>query len=101
MKARQQYLFFLGGGGRGLFSFPSIWPNADKVFGWVLAIEQMVRESSVIPLQQKTSALERYREAASGKSNAEARDIAKDIIGSQVDWDWDCTPSFIIVDFSF
>ncbi|KAH9982766.1 isocitrate lyase [Lactifluus volemus] len=53
------------------------------------AVEQTVRESSVIPLQQKASALERYREAASGKSNAEARDIAKDVIGSQVDWDWD------------
>jgi isocitrate lyase len=67
--------------------------------GWVLAVEKTVRESNVIPLQQKASALERYREAASGKSNAEARDIAKDLIGSQVDWDWDCTPSFIIVDF--
>jgi isocitrate lyase len=56
----------------------------------VLAVEQAIQESSNIPPQQKASALERYREAASGKSNAEARIIAEDVIGSQVDWDWDC-----------
>ncbi len=49
----------------------------------------MIQESSNVPSHLKTSALERYREAASGKSNTEARNFAADIIGSQVDWDWD------------
>jgi isocitrate lyase len=33
--------------------------------------------------------LEHYREAASGKSNTEARNIAASIVGSEIDWDWD------------
>ena len=48
---------------------------------------------------QKTSAVERYREAvAAGKSNTEARDVAADI-GSHVDWAWDRATS--IGDFLF
>jgi len=35
------------------------------------------------------SALKCYWEAAAGKSNTEAQSFATDIIGSQVDWDWD------------
>ena len=35
--------------------------------------------------------LEHYREAASGKPNTEARNIAASIVGSDIDWDWDCT----------
>jgi isocitrate lyase len=38
--------------------------------------------------------LEHYRQAASGKSNTEARNIAASIVGSEIDWDWDCTLSF-------
>ena len=34
--------------------------------------------------------LEHYREAASGKSNTEARNLAASIVGSEIDWDWDC-----------
>jgi isocitrate lyase len=62
----------------------------------VLAVEHAIQESIAIPSQQKTSALERYREVASGKSNSEARSIAEDVIGSQVDWDWDCESSFAV-----
>ena len=30
-----------------------------------------------------------YREAVDGKSNADARDVAKDILGENIFWDWD------------
>ncbi len=60
----------------------------------------MIQESSHVPSHQKTPAFERYREAAAGKSNTEARNIAADIIGSQVDWDWD-RASFVVVRFSY
>src|SRR5258708_8101308 len=66
----------------------------------VPAVEQAIQESSHVPSHQKTPAFERYREAAAGKSNTEARNIAADIIGSQVDWDWD-RASFVVVRFSY
>jgi len=34
-------------------------------------------------------AYQHYISASSGKSNSEAREIAKDIIGESVFWDWD------------
>lgn len=67
----------------------------------VLAVEQAIQESSNVPSSQKTSALERYREVVAGKSNTEARDIAADIIGSRVDWDWDRTCHFADRLFTF
>ena len=38
----------------------------------------------------KAGALKAYNEAADGKSIADARDIAKDILGENIFWDWDC-----------
>jgi isocitrate lyase len=64
------------------------------------AVEQAIQESSNIPSHHKASALKRYREAAAGKSITEARNIAADIIGSQVDWDWD-RASVFAARFSF
>ena len=69
-------------------------PRAYEISRTILAVEQAIQESSNVPSSQKTSALERYREVAAGKSNTEARDIAADIIGSRVDWDWDRTCHF-------
>jgi hypothetical protein len=72
---------------------PLIWGGAVLLtltrFGYP-AVGQAIQESSDVPSHHKASALERYREAAAGKSNTEARVVAADIIGSQVDWDWDC-----------
>ena len=42
-------------------------------------------------VSDKAGALKAYREAADGKSNADARDIAKDILGETIYWDWDRT----------
>ncbi len=58
-------------------------------------MEQAIQESSNIPSHQKASTLGRYRKEASGKSNSEARDIAADIVGSEIDWDWDCMSPLI------
>lgn len=60
------------------------------------AVEGAIQESRNVPSSQKAFALERYREAVAGKSNIEARDIAADIIGSQVDWDWDRASSIAV-----
>lgn len=46
----------------------------------------------------KESALKHYLEAVDGKSNTEARDIAADILGERIRWDWDrefSTPSIL------
>lgn len=62
----------------------------------VPAVEQAIQESGNVPSHQKADALEHYREAAAGKSNTEARDIAADILGSRLDWDWDRTSFFAV-----
>ena len=55
-------------------------------------MEQAIRTSSI---PHKEQALEAYRAAARGKSNSEARDIAKDILGESIFWDWDREHSHI------
>jgi isocitrate lyase len=40
----------------------------------------------------KASAFEEYRAMAVGKSNSEARAAARQILGKDVFWDWDCKP---------
>jgi isocitrate lyase len=72
--------------------------QADEIR--VPAVEHAIQESGNVRSHQKTVALERYREATAGKSNAEARNIAADILGSQLDWDWD-RASFFAVCFPF
>ncbi|OBZ79172.1 Methylisocitrate lyase, mitochondrial [Grifola frondosa] len=50
------------------------------------AVEKAIQRSSI---KNKEDALKEYLAAAEGKSNNEARDIAKDILGENVFWDWD------------
>ena len=52
----------------------SVLLQADDIR--VPAVEQAIQESGNVPSHQKTDALERYREAAAGKSNTEAWNIA-------------------------
>jgi hypothetical protein len=68
--------------------------QADEIR--VPAVEQAIQESGNVPSHQKADALERYREAAAGKSNTEARNIAADILGSRLDWDWDRASFFAV-----
>ena len=55
------------------------------------AFEKALEKSSI---SDKAGALKAYHEAADGKSNADARDIAKDILGESVFWDWDGEPTW-------
>jgi hypothetical protein len=51
-----------------------------------IAVKKAITKSSI---QDKESAIESYIAAVSGKSNTEAREIASDILGENVFWDWD------------
>ena len=51
-----------------------------------LAVKQAIDSSAI---HDKEAAYKGYLTAVEGKSNATARDIAKDIVGKQVFWDWD------------
>ncbi|KAI0274942.1 isocitrate lyase and phosphorylmutase [Gloeopeniophorella convolvens] len=65
------------------------WMSDAKLVTFDEAVEHTIQESSNVSSQSKAAAIQRYHEAVSGRSNIEAREIAADIIGSQVDWDWD------------
>ncbi|KAI0068044.1 isocitrate lyase and phosphorylmutase [Artomyces pyxidatus] len=65
------------------------WMASAELTTFDQAVEQAINESSSFSAEQKTNALEQYRENSVGKSNTEARDIAHDILGTQIDWDWD------------
>ncbi|OCH84036.1 isocitrate lyase and phosphorylmutase [Obba rivulosa] len=62
------------------------WMEGNPLCTFNEAVEQAIQKSGT---QRKVQALEAYRAAAEGKSNSEARDIAKDILGEPVFWDWD------------
>ena len=55
-----------------------------------VAVEKAIKKSSIIKASAKTSALQHYLEVVDSKSNTEARDIAADILGERIQWDWDC-----------
>jgi isocitrate lyase len=50
-----------------------------------------IDKSSALAPGAKASAFKHYLEASDSKSNTEARDIAADILGERIRWDWDCT----------
>ncbi|KAF7797177.1 hypothetical protein EIP86_008369 [Pleurotus ostreatoroseus] len=50
------------------------------------AIQQAIQKSSIA---DKESAYKHYLAAVDGKSNSDARDIAADILGERIFWDWD------------
>lgn len=49
-------------------------------------MEKAIKASNI---GDKSAAYEHYLSAVAGKSNTEARVIAKDIVGESVFWDWD------------
>lgn len=53
-------------------------------------MDYAINNSSTISAAAKESAYKHYLEAVNGKSNTEARDIAADIIGANIQWNWDC-----------
>lgn len=78
-----------GQSGAEIDNLEAKWLSEVKLLTFDEAVEQTIQESGKIPSDQKASMLEHYREAASGKSNTEARNIAASIVGSEIDWDWD------------
>ena len=50
------------------------------------AVEKAINESSIT---DKAAAHKSYLSAVAGKSNNEAREIAADVLGESVFWDWD------------
>lgn len=64
--------------------------------GGFAAVERAISNSSSVG--DKAIALDKYHRLAAGKSNAEARKAALEVIGEEVFWDWDRT---LILRFSF
>ncbi|KAF7972167.1 hypothetical protein HWV62_18734 [Athelia sp. TMB] len=62
------------------------WTEANQLCTFNEAVEQAIGASSI---GDKTAAYEEYLAAVAGKSNGEAREIAKDILGAPVFFDWD------------
>lgn len=50
------------------------------------AVEKAIMASNI---NDKSGAYQQYLSAVTGKSNSEAREIAKDVMGESVFWDWD------------
>ena len=58
------------------------------------AVKYAIDKSSI---SDKETAYKEYLTAVEGKSNSDARDIAKDILGTHIFWDWDRTSSISFI----
>ncbi|KAH9920221.1 isocitrate lyase and phosphorylmutase [Epithele typhae] len=75
-----------GKSGKEIDALEADWLARNPLMTFAQAFEAALEKSGV---SDKAGALKTFREAADGKSNADARDIAKDILGEPVFWDWD------------
>lgn len=50
----------------------------------------MVAVQKELDVVGKNSAWDDYKKAVDGKSNAQARLVAREILGKDIFWDWDC-----------
>jgi isocitrate lyase len=64
------------------------WVKTHPLMTFDQAVECAIGSSST--LNDKEGALQKYKVLSQGKSNREARLAAKDVLGSDVFWDWDC-----------
>ncbi|KAI0964363.1 hypothetical protein AcW1_001199 [Taiwanofungus camphoratus] len=62
------------------------WVEENPMCTFDEAVKQAIERSSV---PHKEQAYATYLAAVEGKSNTEARDVARDILGAPVYWDWD------------
>ncbi|KAI0800763.1 isocitrate lyase and phosphorylmutase [Fomes fomentarius] len=62
------------------------WLARNPLCTFAQAFEKALEKSGI---SDKEGTLKTFREASDGKSNADARDIAKDILGEPIFWDWD------------
>ncbi|KAH7886193.1 isocitrate lyase [Phlebopus sp. FC_14] len=63
------------------------WDSTHPLMTFDQAVHQAIHSTPSI--SSPTSAYTRYKSLAAGKSNFEARKIAREIVGSEVWWDWD------------
>ncbi|KAF8320544.1 isocitrate lyase [Cantharellus anzutake] len=62
------------------------WMGQHQLCTFGQAVAQAIERSSI---SDKTGALDRYTSLADGQSNSEARAIARDILGEDIQWNWD------------
>jgi len=75
-----------GAGGPEIDALEKSWMDKHKLVTFDQAVAAEIEASE---LKDKKGALEAYTTAVQGKSNGEARDIAAEILGKPVFWDWD------------
>lgn len=60
------------------------------MFSFIAAVKKAISDKDSI--KDKNGTYETYAAAVAGKSNSVAREVATDILGEPVFWDWDCKP---------
>lgn len=63
------------------------WMDAHPLVTFDQAVEAAIFSSKGVA--DKGAALKQYKDLSSGKSNTEARRVAKEILGTDVFWSWD------------
>jgi isocitrate lyase len=64
------------------------WLKGHPLMTFDQAVEHAI--GSLSASDDKEGALQKYKALSKGKSNSEARLAAREVLGSDVFWDWDC-----------
>jgi len=64
------------------------WLKSHPLMTFDQAVEHAISSSGT--LNNKEGALQKYKTLSKGRSNHEARLAAKEVVGSDIFWDWDC-----------
>lgn len=64
------------------------WLKSHPLMTFDQAVEYAIGSSST--LNDKEGALQQYKTLSKGRSNREARLAAKEVVGHDIFWDWDC-----------
>jgi len=64
------------------------WLKGHPLMTFDQAVEHAISSSGT--LNDKEGALQKYKTLSKGRSNHEARLAAKEVVGSDIFWDWDC-----------
>jgi len=75
-----------GASGADVDSIEQKWLADHPLVTFDQAVQTALEKSS---LSDKQTAWHRYKEGVEGKPISEARDIARDVVGERISWDWD------------
>ncbi|KAJ6623143.1 isocitrate lyase [Mycena sp. CBHHK59/15] len=75
-----------GAAGAEIDALEQQWTDANPLCTFNQAVEKAILQSSI---EDKDGAYKSYLAAVTGKSNSESREVAADILGKPVFWDWD------------